>query len=595
MSAFEATRLDWVYNTNKSFVASAHAHHLEITLAMNPQCSDGAHANASDPNTIGRVKNIHGERLVAPWMRAWKAVPRFYGCVNNPEYLEIAMDFGASLLHLGSDGIQHDDPGSNYESTLWDSGDPTLSGCYCEHCMSGFTEALELNLTAVRRQELNITAAFSYKDLLLDKAWNGTDLTVVALRPLFVGYQQNVTKKYLHTLKEHLDQTAASLPTPRTTSLSCNKGQGGWAMTMACDFILGELSAKDATPEGLEAMFTHQPAGQLPYGKSQVMTMPKVKNVTLVETEAFEVLIRTATAYAYALGTNLVAPWDIYLPTPDASRYYGTAEQYGDIFGFVRQHAALLDAAVDAVPNASVVPSSGGEAKRYNHTFTGGHGKGTPLGKRWRFPFPFTSLDYKGVKINGSKWTDMSLVACEYLCDSIKECAGIQFDGSTCFTLDGVTSLIECNTELAGDAYTRVPGASRKPNSTVPASGVASSEPDVRVQVRRAANRTFAMVHIVDWRLALPSIWTRGVLPKNRTFPSFTLNVSHAVLNSTSCGELTFVLHILRINRSATGTPGPSITVSGVCVGNVTILTLPSPQPWSMLEVRPKLVKQRYK
>ena len=64
-----------------------------------------------------------------------------------------------------------------------------------------------------------------------------------------------------------------------------------------------------------------------------------------------------------------------------------------------RAYAALLDAAVDAVPNASVVPSSGGEAKRYNHTFTGGHGKGTPLGKRWRFPFPFTSLDYKGLKI----------------------------------------------------------------------------------------------------------------------------------------------------------------------------------------------------
>ena len=607
MAAFEATRLDWVYNTNASFVTAAHEDHdLEITLAMNPQCADGPHANPSDPNTIGRVLNIHGERLVAPWMRSWNPPHRYYGCVNAPEYLNIAMDFGAELLHLGSDGVQHDDPGSNYESTLWNRGDPTVSGCYCQHCMSGFTSALSRNLSAASRAALNITDEFNYKALLLQEAWNGTNPTVVALRPLFVAYQANVTKTYLRTLKSHLDATAAALPTPRTTALSCNKGQGGWAMTMACDFILGELAAKDATPEGLEAFFTPQPAGMLPHGKSQVMTMPKMSNATLVATEAFEVLIRTATAYAYALGTALVVPWDIYLPTPEATRYYGTVAQYGDIFGFVRQHAALLDAAVVAVPNASVVPSSGGEPKRYNHTFTGGSGSaGKPkMGMRYRFPFPYTTASYKGERINGSRWTEMSLLSCEYMCDSIPTCAGIQFQGSECYTLNGNVSLVECHTTLKGDSYARVPGASRSPGRRNPNSSAVSSEAHVRVRVRRAVNRSFATVHVVDWRLALPSIWMTGVLPRNRTFPPFELNISHAILSSASaghadggdasssmmppCGELAFVLHTLRLNRSATGTPGASVAVSGVCVGNVTILKLPSPQPWSLLEVRPK-------
>ena len=34
---------------------------------------------------------------------------------------------------------------------------------------------------------------------------------------------------------------------------------------------------------------------------------------------------------AYALGANMFTPWDIYLPTPHADRYYGTPAEYGDI------------------------------------------------------------------------------------------------------------------------------------------------------------------------------------------------------------------------------------------------------------------------
>eukprot|EP01047_Picozoa_sp_COSAG01_P075280 COSAG01_NODE_12851_length_1675_cov_2.241117_1_plen_61_part_10 len=55
-------------------------------------------------------------------------------------------------------------------------------------------------------------------------------------------------------------------------------------------------------------------------------------------------LIRTSIAYSYALGAQMMAPWDIYLPTPHAQRYYGRAAQYADLYQFVRRHAALLDA-----------------------------------------------------------------------------------------------------------------------------------------------------------------------------------------------------------------------------------------------------------
>ena len=179
MTAFNATRMDWVYSTNASFVAEAHRRGLEVTLALNPQCFD----TGKTTTEVGRVLNIHGERLVAPWMRGWSSAPRYYGCVNNPQYLQIAYDFASQLLEIGADNIQHDDPGSNFEATSWNNGDPELSGCYCEHCMAGFTKHLLANLSEPELSRLNVTSSFNYKELLLREAWNGTVSAIGFLSP----------------------------------------------------------------------------------------------------------------------------------------------------------------------------------------------------------------------------------------------------------------------------------------------------------------------------------------------------------------------------------------------------------------------------
>ena len=123
-----------------------------------------------------------------------------------------------------SDGIQHDDPGANGEAAQWNGGDPELSGCYCDHCMSGFTGTLfdTLNDTdrarvralpaclplphchAHAHSQLNITKSFNYRDLLLREKWNGSSPAVLGLRPLFVQYQINSSERYLHDLREHM-------------------------------------------------------------------------------------------------------------------------------------------------------------------------------------------------------------------------------------------------------------------------------------------------------------------------------------------------------------------------------------------------------
>ena len=175
-----------------------------------------------------------------------------------------------------------------------------------------------------------------------------------------------------------------------------------------------------------------------------------------------------------------------------------------------------------------------------------------------------------------------------------------------------------------------------------------SSERDVRLKVRLAPNRSLATVHIVDWRAAIagraaPSpVCTRKPQPcpsdpgvtycnsdpapgqcqtkmphppcppcppllngsssgsggnsvsgdeaETAWLAPFTINVSNAILQQPppasglgsspggGCRTLEFTLHQL-------GSAPPQI-VKGECLGKVTMLTIASPRPWALLEVR---------
>ena len=52
----------------------------------------------------------------------------------------------------------------------------------------------------------------------------------------------------------------------------------------------------------------------------------------------------------------MLVPWDIYLPTPDAKRYFGDAADYADLFRFIQAHATLLNA-MDTNVSSSITSS----------------------------------------------------------------------------------------------------------------------------------------------------------------------------------------------------------------------------------------------
>ena len=102
---------------------------------------------------------------------------------------KISLRFLDELQRTGAPGIQHDDAALNGEAVQWSGGNLTASGCYCAHCMGGFTASLLNSSTAAAlRAEYNISAGWSYRDWLLarpivdarsapDRSWGNSTIS----------------------------------------------------------------------------------------------------------------------------------------------------------------------------------------------------------------------------------------------------------------------------------------------------------------------------------------------------------------------------------------------------------------------------------
>lgn len=126
-AAYNATRLDWIYTSNATVIADAHKrgifsdslHHEWIffnvcyfyhRIFFEPRVVWGVYhniapnelglgvvtpainANMADANgsrVLGRIRNVVGDMLSAPWMRAWPGGGSAYGCVNTDAYVTV--------------------------------------------------------------------------------------------------------------------------------------------------------------------------------------------------------------------------------------------------------------------------------------------------------------------------------------------------------------------------------------------------------------------------------------------------------------------------------------------------------------------------
>jgi hypothetical protein len=239
---------------------------------------------------------------------------------------------------------------------------------------------------------------------------------------------------------------------------------------------MGELPMRDATPGGLRFIFVDD----VPSGKKQIMTMPKAPNITAAD----KLLIRSSIAESYALGSQVLVPWDIYLPTPRAQRYYGSAHEYGDLFLFVTKYAEILE-----TTSSFLHYSTSTSNMILTHTGEGGDGGD---GKRFRLPTDIPPS--QGLLLSANVGT------CSWECSLRSNCTGMFVDGrSKCWLLFGLVEVIS-GTSMSGQSFlsrkTEIdldPGSFHLPF-------VLSSDPMLDVVMRANCDNTTIVAHLINWK-----------------------------------------------------------------------------------------------
>ena len=324
--AFRANRLMWSYSGSADFIR---------------QCKDAGadtyqgaiNSLPGHSNTEAHCLDLEGNPMVAPWMVAFnREKPVYWGCNNRPQFMETSVERAKSLLDAGADWIQFDDWAMIVSSGRWGGA------CFCDYCMTGFREHLKTRLSDEERAELDLNDpdTFDYRRHLSERhdirQADGykAKYRSLPLTPHFEDFQRRSVRRFFTALRERINTEAGRVVPLSLNSSFQRPAQSTNFMADIVEFLQGEtwhfdlarLTIACKTAEGL--------------GKWQVF-VPKPRDVKKM---------RMGVAAAYAMGQLMLVPWDMYMGS-DATgiqpRYYGTVEEYGDLYHFVRDHADLLD------------------------------------------------------------------------------------------------------------------------------------------------------------------------------------------------------------------------------------------------------------
>lgn len=335
-AAFDATDFVWIYSLDAKFVGRMKQAGGKVYLAINSLVPD---APGSNERLRGRILDLDGNRVSAPWMRGWKG--SYWGCANSPEYRASYVAFANRAIDAGSDGLQMDDPLMNVAAVNW-------GGCFCPHCMAGFRRYLQEHATAdeLAKWDIPDVTQFDYREYLKARHAPVGDAFAKydggALKRHFAAFQEQSVRAFFQDTRAQIDAHAG-----RHVVFSSNNYAGRWQFPYELfEFGMAELPERDANPKTIYQRL----AEARRQGKAQLLTLvPKALDGSEVGPT------RRAIAMCYAGGGHLIVPWDVYTGS-DRPRYYGQPEQYADLYRFVRGQRQLFAGYEDAafvLPDAS--------------------------------------------------------------------------------------------------------------------------------------------------------------------------------------------------------------------------------------------------
>ena len=324
--AFYATRFDWVYTINSKFVQRV----KELGYNAFGGTVNSIPTDAGQPNQykIGRIEDLNGNLITAPWMREWFPVPHWI-CVNKPEGRQNFLQSVQYTLQAGVDSLQIDDPTINLSAI-------NFGGCLCSYCVVGFREYLDQKLAPNELEDMGINniVQFDFKKYLQDrkapagdrfKSWKGSSqiyLEIAAIKLQFQAFQEESLTRFYAFVKSEIN----NIP------ISCNNYQGSWIFPYNLfDYGISEISEDKANP----AYITQSLDETRKLNKAQIYTLVS-KN---------RELYRKVIAMTYACGGHTLVPWDVYLGSDQGKiqRYFGEYQDYSDLYKFVRSYAKYFN------------------------------------------------------------------------------------------------------------------------------------------------------------------------------------------------------------------------------------------------------------
>ena len=335
--AFRANRLMWAYPADSEFIAAC----------KQAGCETYQGAINSIPGTdetAAHALDLDGKPVVAPWMVAFnREKPWYWGCNNRPRFMELSLARAVKLLDAGAAWIQFDDWALVVSAAGWGGA------CFCDDCMAAFRSYLGQQVSEEKRGELGLedTRQFDYRTYLAERHGVNDAQAYKARRrslpatALFEDFQRKSVRAFFADLRKRINAEAGRVVPLSINSTFYRPSQRSNYIPDLVDFLQGEtwemglvdLALAAKTAEGL--------------GRWQVF-VPKPRDLQVA---------RRAIAASYALGQLMLVPWDMYMGS-DATgirpRYYGTVEQYGDLFHFVRDRPRLFDAC-ESVATAGVI------------------------------------------------------------------------------------------------------------------------------------------------------------------------------------------------------------------------------------------------
>lgn len=343
IQAFHATHCLWVYGSETGFIRRVQGEGLFYQGTLNGlQGQEHSTTNrTAQGDSTGRHENLDGNKNTPAWMVTFG--PKiFTGCCNHPAFRKFFFEDAKRLIDAGVDSIHVDDWEMN-ASWVRNAG-----VCFCDVCRSGFRDWLARRCSPAELKSLGVAdiATFDYREHLKtngvsDAATYRARYRTLPLTPQFADFQIESMRIFFKDFRGQLDtwSPATYIPVSVNGLLTPPHPDRVIYGVDVIDFLQGESSLNAEYQTANEYVFGAKIAEAV--GITQVISpIPRSTART-----------RAALATTYALGQPHLVPWDLYMGS-DATgiqpRYFGTREQYGDLYDFVRDHRDLLDTHVSA-------------------------------------------------------------------------------------------------------------------------------------------------------------------------------------------------------------------------------------------------------